>query len=122
MRRALALLRISAGAKFPWRPGNKVQAGFTLIEVVVAVVILALAYASILQNFSLSLRNIYRVDSKQTELFSRQLEFETLLAKIGAGEEKDQQGEVFLEGNRSQVVMLTDESGQLVTLLVEPIK
>jgi len=122
MRRALALLRISAGAKFPWRPGNKVQAGFTLIEVVVAVIILALAYASILQNFSLSLRNIDRVDSKQTELFSRQLEFETLLAKIGAGEEEDQQGEVFLEGNRSQVVMLTDESGQFVTLLVEPIK
>jgi len=120
MRQGSACPRLLKGRKFLWPFGKKRQAGFTIIEVVVAVIILALAYASILQNFSLSLRNIDRVDSKQTEIFSRQLEFEALLRKIATGEEEDQQGEVFLEGERSQVVMLTDESGQFVTLLIEP--
>ena len=104
------------------RRGNDRQAGFTIIEVVVAVVILALAYTSILQNFSLSLRNIDRVDKKQTEIFNEQLHFEAQLQEMTFYGEEDGPGEVFLEGNRYRVVMVTDETGGFVTLLTEQIR
>ena len=104
------------------RRGNDRQAGFTIIEVVVAVVILALAYTSILQNFSLSLRNIDRVDTVQSELFNQQLLFESKLQEMAFSEEEEAPGETFLEGNRYRVVLVTDESGNFVTLLTEPIR
>ena len=98
------------------------QRGFTIIEVVVAVIILALAYATILQNFSLSLQNIGRVDRKRTAIFEQQLQFEEQLQQAEAAvvEEGEQpEGEVFLEGARYQVVVLRNETGELVSLLTE---
>lgn len=101
-----------------WRVGN--QQGFTIIEVVVAVIILALAYTTILQNFSLSLRNIGRVDKKRTSLFEQQLQFEEQLQEAASAEEQEEPaGEVFLEGARYQVVIVRNESGELVSLLTE---
>lgn len=100
-----------------WLAGN--QQGFTVIEVVVAVIILALAYTTILQNFSLSLRNIERVDKKRTSLFEQQLQFEEQLQEAASAEEQEPVGEVFLEGARYQVVIVRNESGELVTLLTE---
>jgi len=106
---------------FPWA-GNKRQEGFTIIEVVIAVVILALAYTSILQNFSLSLRNIDRVDKKQSELFNQQLLFDAKLQEMAFEGEGETPGEVFLEGNRYRVVVVTDENGEFATLLTEQIQ
>ena len=106
---------------FPWA-GNKRQEGFTIIEVVIAVVILALAYTSILQNFSLSLRNIDRVDKKQSELFNQQLLFDAKLQEMAFEGEGETPGEVYLEGNRYRVVVVTDENGEFVTLLTEQIQ
>ena len=115
-------LATHAAKLYKKRRGNERQAGFTIIEVVVAVVILALAYTSILQNFSLSLRNIDRADTVQSELFNQQLLFESKLQEMAFSEEEEAPGEIFLEGNRYRVVLVTDESGNFVTLLTEPIR
>ncbi len=53
--------------------------GFTLIEILVAVVIMGLAYVAILQSFSLSSRNIARLDKERTSLLVNSLNFERQL-------------------------------------------
>ena len=58
---------------------HRAPKGFTLLEVVVAVVILGLAYVAILQNFSFSSRNIARLQDSRTATFENSLEFEELL-------------------------------------------
>jgi prepilin-type N-terminal cleavage/methylation domain-containing protein len=95
------------------------QSGFTIIEVVVAVIILALAYGTILQNFSLSLRNIDRVDKKQTSIFDQQLQFETQLQQMAFSNESGEDGEVFLEGSRYRLLVMRNETGELVSLVAE---
>lgn len=97
------------------------QRGFTIIEVVVAVIILALAYGTILQNFSLALRNIDRVDKKRTSIFEQQLQFESRLQQMSFSDQGDQgdDGEVFLEGNRYQLVVVRNETGELTSLVTE---
>lgn len=114
-------------ARRPWmascRPSVKKvagdQRGFTIIEVVVAVIILALAYGTILQNFSLSLRNIQRVDKKRISLFDQQLQFETQLQQTSFSDEGDLDGEVFLQGSRYRLLVVRNETGELVSLVAE---
>lgn len=97
------------------------QRGFTIIEVVVAVIILALAYGAILQNFSLSLRNIGRVDKKRTSIFEQQLQFEDRLQQMSFSDQsnQDEDGEVFLEGDKYQLVVVRNETGELTSLVAE---
>ncbi len=95
------------------------QSGFTVLEVVVAVIILALAYVVVLQNFSLSLRNIGRVDAKRQSLFSEMLAFEQLLR--GENDDELPEGEVFLEGSRYRLVRIDSEDDHYVTMVMEKI-
>ncbi|MEJ2689553.1 MAG: prepilin-type N-terminal cleavage/methylation domain-containing protein [Deltaproteobacteria bacterium] len=95
------------------------QRGFTIIEVVVAVIILALAYGTIMQNFSLSLRNIDRADKKQVSVFDQQLQFENQLQQMAFSNEGDGEGEVFLEGSRYRLMLVRNETGELVSLVAE---
>ena len=115
----------SVAGRYPCRPSVRQvasdQRGFTIIEVVVAVIILALAYGTILQNFSLSLRNIDRVDKKWSSLFEQQLQFETQLQEMSFADQNDQslEGEVFLEGGRYRLMVVRDETGNLESLVAE---
>ncbi len=86
-----------------------------------AVIILALAYGTILQNFSLSLRSIDRVDKKRTAIFDQQLQFETRLQEMAFSDQEDtkQDGEVFLEGSRYRLVVVRNETGELESLVAE---
>lgn len=94
--------------------------GFTILEVLVAVVILGLAYVAVLQNFSLALRNVTRIDGKRSELLSRMLSFERLLDSVDQEGEPPPEGEIFMEGNAYNLFWVRDESGQFATLLMEP--
>lgn len=89
------------------------------MEVVVAVIVLALAYTSILQNFSLSLRNIKRIDDKLALFFSEQLQFESKLEEMAFGGEVEQEGEIFLEGEKYRLVVVSSENGDFFTLFTE---
>lgn len=91
--------------------------GFTLLEVVVAVVILGLAYVAILQNFSFSVRNIARLESARTTLFENSLEFERQLHE--QGDDVKISGEVFLKGDRYVLIIVSTEDGSLQSIELE---
>jgi prepilin-type N-terminal cleavage/methylation domain-containing protein len=91
------------------------DAGFTLLEVLLAVTILGMAYLAIMQNFSVSLQNIERLDRHGDQLFSAQLEMEKHFLVRNLGEEVT--GEIFVEGDKYMIMLVTDdESGKLTTL------
>ena len=100
---------------------SKTQEGFTLIEILVAVVIMGLAYVAILQSFSLSGRNIVKMETTRTTLFENSLAFEQQLLTIG----KMDQGQVgsvndvLVEGNRYRLILVSDENDDFMTLKLE---
>lgn len=89
--------------------------GFTLLEVLLAVTILGMAYLAIMQNFSVSLQGIDRLDRRGGQLFSAQLEMEQHFLARNIDEEAT--GEVFAEGSKYLLILVTDgDSGRLATL------
>lgn len=107
------------------------QAGFTLIEVLVAVTILGLAYVAILQNFSLSLRNLARLDTKrlalfdEAQLFEQKIRYVSPASNMVEGEggkgniDVKESGPSFLEGQKYRLVEVTSENGEFMTLKLE---
>ncbi len=96
----------------------KGAAAFTLLEVLLAVTILGMAYLAIMQNFSMSMRNIDRVarNAERTAAGRDELERHFMVGNI----REDVDGEVFVEGNKYVVVRVADEeSGKLVTLCLK---
>ncbi|MCK5404094.1 MAG: prepilin-type N-terminal cleavage/methylation domain-containing protein [Desulfobulbaceae bacterium] len=93
------------------------QSGFTLIEVLLAVLIMSMAYVTILQNFSVSMRNIFRLDEKRTSMFENHLAFEQVLFGTG-GEDEDAVSEetVFLESASWALYQVATDDNELMTL------
>ena len=106
-------------------PSKKKEKGFTLIEIVVAVIILGLAYVAVLQNFSISMKNILRVEKSRTRVFEQMLAFEDELHITEEEEEEEEMSEqdfpIFLEGSIYAVVVVTDEDEEFVSLRLEKI-
>lgn len=101
------------------RPPVGDRAGFTLLEVLVAVVILGLVYVAVLQNFSLSFKNILRVEQSKEQTLAATLAFEAKLrpADLEAGEsQKVPTGPVFLAGHRYDLVLVSSEHHRFVSL------
>lgn len=101
--------------------GAGLQAGFTLLEILVAVAILGMAYLVVLQNFSHSLRNIERVERaglrSYVTLLAQEREMMTIPAKL---EVEPLDGEIYVEGQKFQVVLVDSaESPGQVALLLE---
>ena len=99
---------------------NASMKGFTLLEVVVAVVILGLAYVAILQNFSFSSRNIARLKDSRATIFENSLAFERQLHEEGDGIEEST-GEVYLKGDKYVLILVTNEDGTLTSIELEKI-
>ncbi len=95
--------------------------GFTLIEVLAAVVILGLAYVAALQSFSLSLKNIHRLEVKRNQIVDSLLAFEEISRFISNSNDEDEkiEGTIFLEGHRYNLLVVTDEASDLTTLIME---
>ena len=84
------------------------QNGFTLLEVLVAVVILGLAYVAILQSFSHSTLSILRLEKKRDGALSSAQEF--------AADSHASRGELFLEGHRFKLRRVMSDDERLETL------
>lgn len=93
--------------------------GFTLIEVLAAVMIMGMAYVAILQSFSVSMRNIRRIDTARTAAFEKILRFEKLLRPLDDDTDYDEDLPLFLEGSFYRLVVVSDEEDDLITLKLE---
>ena len=101
------------------RASKESSAGFTLLEILVAVAILGMAYLVILQNFSLSLQNISRLERNGMQLLSVQLEMDKHFIFEGLDEEEPA-GEVFVEDGSYKVLLVaSEEDERLVTLVMK---
>ena len=96
------------------------KSGFSLLEILVAVTIMGLAYVAILQSFSLSSRNIHFMDKSRAELLTNSLAFEKQLISMGLDEEGDmaESGEVLVDGGRYELVLVTDENNDFMTIML----
>jgi prepilin-type N-terminal cleavage/methylation domain-containing protein len=92
------------------------QGGFTLIEVVMAVVILGLAYVAVLQNFSFSLENILRIEDSKRHTLAASLEFDELLRVSGKEEASMVAYPTYLEGNTYRLVLVGGDDNEFVSL------
>jgi len=99
-------------------PKRKQQQGFTILEILVAVTIMGLAYVAILQNFAMSARSIARMDEGRTALFTTSLAFEQTLLRL---EEADRGGsdEVVAAGGSYQLTQVVDENDEFMTLKLQ---
>jgi len=97
---------------------DKGPAGFTLLEILVAVAILGMAYLVLLQNFSISLQNIERLERNGMRLLSAQLEMDRHFITENIDEEPT--GEIFVEDGRYKVLLVaSEEEERLVTLVIK---
>jgi len=97
------------------------QGGFTLIEIIVAVIIMGLAYVVILQSFSMSARNIGKVATVRDNLLQYSLNFEkqTLDKRLADDPDLGVNEEVFMEGAMYQLILVYDETQTFMTLRLE---
>ncbi|MEW6289572.1 MAG: type II secretion system protein [Thermodesulfobacteriota bacterium] len=102
------------------------QAGFTLLEVLVAVLILGLAYVAVLENFSISLKNINKISKTRQAVFEELLTFSEESKFTGGNlladeEQKGEEGTLFIEGEKYRLVVVESNSGELATLKLQTI-
>lgn len=89
------------------------QQGFTLLEILVAVLILSLAYVAVLQNFSQSNANIFRLENGRAADLREAMALEQQLR--GA----DLAGEVMVLGQKFVLKKISSKDGQLETVRLE---
>lgn len=95
--------------------------GFTLLEVLIAVVILGLSYVAVLQSFSFSMRNIARIEDELVVDFLKAGRF-LVRARYegrGHGDEKRSSDQDYIVGQKYRLVQITSDDGKLITLRLE---
>jgi prepilin-type N-terminal cleavage/methylation domain-containing protein len=100
------------------------QTGFTLLEVLVAVLILGMAYVAVLQNFSISLKNIDKIGKTRQAVFEELLTFSKDTKFTGATQlegVEEEEGTLFIEGEKYRLMAVTSNSGELETLKLQTI-
>jgi len=96
------------------KPG---QRGFSLIEILVAVTIMGLAYVAILQNFSMSSRSIVSMEEGRSVTLASSLAFERTLLIMDLGDQDASDGaEILASGGKYDLALVTDEEDEFMTL------
>lgn len=96
---------------------NSGEQGFSLLEILVAVTIMGLAYVAILQNFSMSARSIVAMEAERSATMDRSLAFEWTLLALDLGDQDAADGaEILAEGSRYDLALLRDEEDEFMTL------
>lgn len=99
---------------FSYNNGNR---GFTLLEVMIAVLLLSLSYVAVLESFSSSMKRLIKLDER-LESFCRQDSQMTGDIKFSGItlDHEDIEGEIFLEGSTYVLSVTTSEGGLLQSL------
>lgn len=93
--------------------------GFTLIEILVAVVIMGMAYVAILQSFSLSSRNIARLDKERTSLLVNSLTFEQQLLNPELNNGSSSDDDIMTKGAFYQLSLAVSKNNDFMTLKLD---
>jgi prepilin-type N-terminal cleavage/methylation domain-containing protein len=110
-------LRILPGAAADHR-------GFTLLEVLAAVLILGLAYVAVLQNFSISLNNIEKIRKTRQAVFEELMAFSENIKFMGTTTlpaEDGEEGAPFIKGAKYELTVITSDNGEMETLKLNTI-
>jgi len=95
--------------------------GFTLMEVMVAVTILALAMLAVMQNFSVSMDGIHRLEKVFFDDYGDMLGLERFL--VPGLEDRAEDARVYVRGKRYQVVVISRGEGRkTVTMRLERLR
>lgn len=95
--------------------------GFTLLEVLVSVLILSVAYVAVLQNFSQSMANIFRLDKGRALGLQEFLAFERQLAEAEQEGAASLDGETLVRGQKFYLKKIFSRNGRLETVRLEKI-
>ncbi|MBI5557595.1 MAG: type II secretion system protein [Deltaproteobacteria bacterium] len=101
--------------------GNK---GFTLLEVLAAVLILGLAYVAVLQNFSISLSNIEKIRKTRQTVFEELMAFSENIKFMGSTTlpaDDEEEGTPFIKGEKYELTVITSGNGEMETLKLHPV-
>ncbi|MGV1100714.1 type IV pilus modification PilV family protein [Thiovibrio sp. JS02] len=93
--------------------------GFTLFEVLVAVLILSMAYVAVLQNFSQSMANIFHLDNRRAADLEESIAFSALLRERGDVSRSAPAGEILVEGQKFVLRKIFSDGGGLETVTLE---
>lgn len=96
---------------------NKQKSGFTLLEVMIAVLLLSLSYVAVLESFSSSMQRLVKLE-KRLEFFFAEDSHMTRTVKFSgpALDYEAPEGEILLEGTTYLLSVVSSEGGLLQSL------
>ncbi len=101
----------------PLRYNKKGDSGFTLLEVMIAVLLLGLSYVAVLESFSSSMQRLIKLEERLEYLFSEDSQMTRDMRFSGpALDHEDPQGEIFSEGTTYSLIIATSEGNLLQSL------
>ncbi|MFZ5765955.1 MAG: type II secretion system protein [Thermodesulfobacteriota bacterium] len=107
------------------RHAGPMEQGFTLLEVLAAVLILGLAYVATLESFSVAMRNIGKAETKRSLLLAEMAAFCQDVRFVGTeafpAAEEEEEGVLYLEGRKLRLLVVRSESGELISLRLGPV-
>ena len=94
--------------------GNK---GFTLLEVMTAVLLLGLSYVAVLESFSSSMHRLAKIEEKMEFFFRQDASLRESIKFNGiAMDYEENDNEIFLEGTSYSLSIAVSEKGLLQSL------
>ena len=96
---------------------NKNASGFTLLEVMIAVLLLSLSYVAVLESFSSSMQRLVKLEKRLEFFFSEDSQMTSNVKFNGPTLDVDTlDGEIFQEGATYLLIVVKSEGGLLQSL------
>ncbi|MBU0680665.1 MAG: type II secretion system GspH family protein [Proteobacteria bacterium] len=96
---------------------NNATDGFTLLEVMTAVLLLALSYVAVLESFSSSMQRLVKLEKSLESFVSQDIQLTQDIKFSGpALFDEESAGEIFLEGTTYLLTVVSSEEGLLHSL------
>lgn len=96
---------------------NKNASGFTLLEVMIAVLLLSLSYVAVLESFSSSMLRLVKLEKRLEFFFSQESQMTSTVKFNGPTLDYETlEGEIFQEGTIYLLTVVKSEGGLLQSL------
>ena len=94
--------------------------GFTLLEVMIAVLLLGLSYVAVLESFSFSLQRLVKLEQRLESFINQDAQlFQSIKFNSNTMNIEESEEDVFLEGSEYVLVIASSEGGLLQTLKLQ---